>query len=250
MQNIVKYHKLISFAIGLGFLIVVQKYATPQPVFRFLVPAFFVLALLATFYNNWYLKQINKFNFWLIVRPLMLLLAGFGLFLIIPSEAMRGLFLISAVLLITFSEILLGATTESLLINETLLIAFGLFFTFSALYQYAPLYGIYYVVALFILTALLTRSFYEFVAQSTKVKLVSAVVLALFTAEIFWCLSFLPLHFSALALVLFNIFYFCLILNYYNFFHVLSLKKIQFHLLLIFVCTVVVLFSTPWSIIQ
>jgi hypothetical protein len=50
-------------------------------------------------------------------------------------------------------------------------------------------------------------------------------------------------------LVLFNIFYLCLILNYYHLFHLLNFKKIQFHLVLIAVCVLLVIFSTPWSIL-
>lgn len=87
-----KRHKFISFCWGLLFLIIVQKFVQPQPVFRFLAPAFLFYAAIVGAYNTWYLKQIQKYNFWTVLRSLMLLAAAFGVFLILPSENLRGLF--------------------------------------------------------------------------------------------------------------------------------------------------------------
>lgn len=245
-----KYHKLISFVTGLLFLLVMQRFATPQPVFRFLLPAFFVYAVFVSVYNQWYLRQIEKYNFWIVIRQLLLLVAGFGLFLILPSENLRGLFLVVTVGIITFFQIILGNLAENLLINETLLIAFGLFFSFAAFYQYTPSFGTLYVMGVFFSSSLLARCFYEFVPKPNSVKIVASLMLGLFCSQIFWALNFLPLHFSALGLILLNIFYFCLILNYYNFFHILNFKKVQFHFLLILLCSGAVLLVTPWRIIR
>ncbi len=245
-----KYHKLISLVWGLTFLIVLQTFSTPEPIFRFLIPAFIGYTALVTLYNVWYLKQIDKYNFWIILRPILLLLSGFGLFLIIPSDLLRGSFLIVSVGVIAFFEIILGNFAENFLLNETLLIAFGLFFLFFAFYHYLPNYQTYYLAGIFFGSALLTRSFYEFVPKSSRVKLIGAVTIGLFCSQLYWTLNFLQFHFSALSLILFNIFYFCLILNYYFLFHILNFKKIQFHLLLILICSVVVLISTPWQILK
>jgi hypothetical protein len=250
MERILKHHNLISFCIGLLFLLVLQAFANPVPVFRFLVPIFLLYAGAVTLYNRWYLQQTQKYNFWLLIRPLLLLVAGFGIFLVIPTAGFRGLFLITTVGLITLCEVVVGSSAENITLNETLIIAFGLFLSLAAFYQYAPTYGIYCVVSVFIAAALLARSFYESVPETQFVKQLGALILALFCAEVFWALNFLPLHFSALAIILFDIFYFCLILNYYHLFHILSIKKIQFHLLLILFCSAVVLISTPWTVIQ
>lgn len=249
VEQVTKYHKFVSFGIALGFLIVVQKFATPEPIFRFLVPAFLILAGGASYYNSWYLNKINKYNFWSVLRPLLVLVAAFGLFLIIPGETIRGVFLLSAVIFITLAEILIGLNAENILLIETLMAAFGQFFTLAAFYEYAPAYGVYYVFGVFIATFFLTRVFYESVPQSAKIKMVTALIIGLFSAEVFWALNFLPLHFSPLAFLLFVIFYFCLISNYYYFFRVLTLKKIQFHLFLIIFCSAAVLICTPWFVI-
>jgi hypothetical protein len=244
-----KHHKLIALITGLLFLIVLQKFATPEPVFRFLIPAFIVYSAVLILYNQWYLKNIQKYNFWMLIRPFLLILSAFGLFLVIPSAALRSWFLITAVGLITIFEIVLGNFSENLLLNESLITAFGIFFTFFAAYYYFPTFEPVYLAGVFFCSALLARSFYEFMPQSDKIKTVGAIILGLFTSELYWVLNFLHFHYSALSLILFNFFYFFLILNYYHLFHVLNFKKVKFHLFFMAVCILLVLLSTPWKII-
>jgi hypothetical protein len=244
-----KYHNLISFGFGLLFLLVLQKFATPEPIFRFLVPAFLLFVVAVTFYNNWYLRKIGKYNFWVLLRAILLLLSGFGLFLIIPSESIRGLFLILTVFIITFLQMLLGNQAENILLNETLLIAFGLIFAFFGAYHYFPTNEPLFLAGIFFCSFLLSRSFYEFIPKPAQTKLVGALILGFFCSQLFWTLNFLPFHFSVLSALLFNIFYFCLILNYYHLFHILNFKKIQFHLLLILACDAAILLATPWRIV-
>lgn len=243
-----KHHKLISFVFGLLFLIVLQKFATPEPIFRFLLPAFLLYVGVLTFYNRWYLKKIEKYNFWIVLRPMLLLCSAFGVFLIVPSGFLRSLFLILAVAIITFFEIILGNFAENILLNETLVIAFGLFFYFFSSYYYAPAYQALYFLGVFCSASLLTRSFYEIMAQSQKTKIVGAITMGLFCSELYWVLNFLHFHYSVLSLLLFNFFYFCLILNYYYLFHILNTKKIQFHLFLMLLCTALAFAVTPWTL--
>jgi len=245
-----KYHKLISFCFGLLFLIVLQKFATPLPVFRFLAPAFILYAAVMAIYNKWYLRQIQKYNFWSVLRSVMLLISAFGIFLVLPTGSLRGIFLILTVRVITLAQIVLGLSAENILLNETLLIGFGLFFALCGAYYYFPSYQPLFAVGVFLAAALLARSFYEFTPQTQKTKLVGAIILGLFCLQLYWAINFLPFSFSALAILLFLAFYFCLILNYYHLFHNLNYKKIQFHLFLIAGCTAVVLAATPWFIIQ
>ncbi len=245
-----KHHKLISIALGLLFLIIVQQFAAPQPIFRFLFPAILAYGLLVWFYNRWYLKQISRYNFWVLIRPTLLLVGAFGVVLFIPSFGLRGLFLTAAVACVAFFEALVGNLAENILLNETLLIAFGLFFTFFAQYYYAPSAEPWYLLGVFLSSSLLARSFYEAVPRSQKVKAIGAISIGLFCSELYWALNFLDFHYSVLALFLFNIFYFCLILNYYHLLHMLNFKKVKFHLLLIAACGLLALLATPWSIIQ
>lgn len=263
-----KNHKHISLAIGLLYLLVLQWFSGPEPVFRFLAPAFLVFCALVAYYNKAYLQSIKKYNFWAMLRPLMLFASGFGIFFLLPTAGFRLLFLIPTFAIIFLVELNLGNFAENFLINETLIIAFGFFICLAAFNQYFPYFarvpvflGKYhvfdwqfsmeplYLAGVFLSVTALSRAFYESIPQNDKTKWIGAVLLGLFSAELFWVLSFLPLHYSAQAVILFSVFYFCLILNYYHLFHSLSLKKIQFHLILIILACGLVVLATPWKIL-
>jgi hypothetical protein len=249
-EDVLKQHKLISICIGLMFLLVVQNFSSPEPIFRFLLPAVLLYICLTAVYNRWYLKQTGKYNFWALLLPGILMAVALGVFLVIHSPNLRGLFLAATVIFIALAEIILGNMSENLMLNQTLIIAFGLFFGLFGAYYYTPSYQPLYLIGVFLGAGLLARVFYESVPQPDKIKIIGAIAIGLFCAELFWVLNFLQFHFSALSLILFNIFYFCLILNYYHLFHNLNLKKVKFHLLLIAFCSVLVALATPWAIIS
>ncbi len=243
-----KYHKFIAVGLSLVFLVIMQKFSVPRPIFRFLVPALFLFLLLLTGYNRWYLKKIDKDTWWNLLRPILFFSSMFGLFLIIPGNFLRGLFLLAVIALGSIFEIFLGDFAENVALNETLVIAFGLFMSICAFaLLYAPKFQTLYLGAIFLGTFLTT--FYEFLPQDSSSKLVSSLVISLFATQLFWALTFLPLHYSASALMLFNIFYFCLVLNYYQAFNILNLRKFQFHLGLMLVCSGFIFLLTPWKII-
>lgn len=244
-----KLHNILSLCIGLLFLLILQKLSISRPVFRILVPVFGLFVLLVSAYNRWYLQQLQKYNFWIVLRHALLLLAGLGLFLILPNSGLRGAFLVTSVLLIAFFEYFLGSFSENILMLEILVIAFGLFMALAAGAQDYPGYGSWFVILAFAASLLLSRCFYEFIPQPSRTKLVVSLTLGLLMAQLFWAFSFLPFHFSALAVMLFNLYYFCLALNYYYFFETLNLKKMQFHLGLVVAASAAVILATPWKII-
>jgi len=244
-----KNHKVISIIIGLLFLVTLQVFSQPQPIFRFLAPAFLIYVLAVWLYNDWFLRNLEKQNFWLQIRPMLLLVSLFGIFLLLPSQGWRSLFLIISVILITFFEYFLNNFSEHLLVNESLIIIFGLFVSLAAFMHFFPGYRFISVIGSFVVSGLIARFFYETLPKPENVKVFSSLVLGLFTAETLWALSFLPFHFSVIALILFNIFYFSLILNYYYSLNILSLKKMQFHIVILFLTSGAVLLSTPWRII-
>lgn len=264
-----KYHKSISVIIGLIYSLLLFKFSVAQPVFRFLAPAFLVFCAAVFYYNRYYLKSVNKYNVWILTRSVFLFFSGLAIFTLLPNGFFRGVFLTSCFFVISFFELALGNFSENLMLDETLLVIFGLFLGFTAAEQYFPylhevawhlgnrqIFSIelslqpLYLAGIFFSSLLLARSFYDFIPQGPKTKWTVSVVLGLFSAELFWALTFLPLHYSALALILFCFFYFCLILNYYNLFQSLTLKKIQFHLLLIVAACGIAVLATPWKIIN
>ncbi len=245
-----KLHKLISVFFGVAFLIVLQSFSNPAPVFRFLVPAFILLLIVLSLYNYWYLLKLEKFNNWILLRPVLLLSSGFTLFILTPNSFLRGWFLLCTMLVIMFFEFFLGDFAENLLLNETLLIVFGCFVSAAAYNFYFPQFHIICTICLFLGTFFATRGFYEFIPQHETHKLVSSLVLGLFMSEVFWALTFLPFHYSALAIILFNVYYFCLMINYYSIYETLNTKKVQFHFGLLAACILFVLLLTPWSILR
>ncbi len=262
-----KHHKYISVIIGLLFVIVLQELSVPQPIFRFLLPIFLIYGMAVSYYNLAYLRFVGKYNRWVVLRPFLLFWSGLGVFLLLPNSGWRGFFLTFAFLMIVLVELNLRNFTENLLVNETLIIAFGFFVSFAGFNQYLPQaagmpfwplwrYNLHlslqpaYLAGVFFTTTLVVRSFYEFIPQSLRTKWVAAVILGLFSSELFWSLSFLPFHYSAGALVLFAIFYFCLILNYYYLYHTLTFQKIQFHLALIALACGIAILATPWRVLS
>lgn len=167
----IKYHKYVSIALGILFLISLQEFANPRPIFRFLIVSSLLYLALVAAYNYWYLKQLDKLNWWVYIRPLLLIIGGFGLFLIAFTPFLRGVFLLSAVCLISFVEYFLSYFSENLLMNETLLIAFGFFVTIAAFNQYFPAFSTLNLFALFVGIYLLTRAFNEFTPVSNLKKM-------------------------------------------------------------------------------
>jgi hypothetical protein len=242
-----KYHKYISFAIGLAFSLILQIFSSPQPIFRILLPVFLFYVLLVNFYNTKYLKKIERYNFWVLLKIILLLINGFGIYMLVPTAFFRSVFLVVSIFVIMFFELLLENHAENVLINLTLISACGMFFSLAAFWQFFPSFRFYAIAGSFFAASLLARSFYEFVPQPQNIKNFSAVFLGLFSVEFFWSLTFLPFHFSILGLLLFNFFYFCAIINYYYFFNTLSLKKLQFHFSLAAITSALVLLVTPWK---
>jgi len=245
-----KYHKIVSLGLSIGFVILVQVFATPIPVFRFLVPAFIGFLLVVAFYNYIYLNRTGRYSIWIWLRFLLFAGSWFIMFFLIPSSGLRGLFLLFGILVMYVFESMVGLMGEQMLFNETLLTAFGFIMSLFALAWYFPISSILYLGLIFLMITLLARSSFASTPASNDQQLIGSIVIGLLTAQAFWALSFLPLHFSALALILFSIFYFLWVLFYYDLFKHLTVRKVQFHLAVSLGIIVLILLVTPWGIIK
>lgn len=246
---IANYHRIISAILSIAFLVVVQLFAAPLPVFRYLIPAFVGLWAIFGLYNLFYLRLNEKFNWWVWLRPLLFLVGWFGLFFIIPNDWLRGLFLLAGLPIVYFVEAFTSNVGQQLLFNEILITAFSFFMGAAAIAQYFPKFSLFYTIAVFVFITLLCRASYEFTPLSVRNKWSSSLILAFFSTELFWALNFLPWHYSALAIILFNLFYFFWALYYYHIFNHLTPKRIQFHLILAAVFILVIVVVTPWKIL-
>jgi hypothetical protein len=242
-------HLIISGVIAILFLVIIQIFASPSPVFRFLVPAFLGYTLIVAVYNRSYLIKTNRWNVWVWLRTPFFLLTWFGLLFLLPSALSRGLFLLISLPIIYFFESLVGNTGQQFSWNEFLLTLAALILSlFGLSYYYKDLPGLSFLIATFLSVAFVVRSSFELVPHSNAVKWVASLAIGLFATELFWAISFLPLHYSALAIFVFNILYVLWIIYYHYLYRTLTRKQIQFHLVLALILTLIMLISTPWSI--
>ena len=244
------YHKIFSIGLGLLFMVVLQVFSTPQPIFRFLLPAFLGVLAITFFYNRWYLRQLGKYNFWIIIRPLLLETSGFFVYLLLFDSFSRGVMLVISVFLIAGFEIMLANFSESVMLNETLIAAFGFCFAFFGFLWWVPPLSYLYFAGLFLSLFLLARCFYDFLPQDGRAKWMNALTVSFLSIQVFWAASFLPFHYSALSILVLNFFYLALVLNYHNLFHTLTAQKVKFYFSLSIISLVVVFSATPWTIID
>lgn len=241
-------HKIISLGFAIAFVVVVQWFAVPVPVFRFLVPAFLAFLAALIFYNWRYLLSQSDFSWWLIIRLPVFLLIWFGLLFIVPSGLGRSVFLMISVPVIFFFETLFANKGQQLAWNLFLLSSASLLLTLYGFNFYFPFNGLIYLALVFAGILLLVRISLENVPHDSRVKWLSGLVLGLFSAELFWALQFLPLHFSVLAVMSFNLLYLLWAIYYHYLYRTLTPRQIQFNALLVAVLTLIILFSSPWTI--
>lgn len=234
----------------MGFLVVPQWFAAPNPVFRYLIPAYILFLAAVGSYNFYFLNKLGQVNLWMWMRPLLFLTAWFGLYLLAPNVFLRGIFLVVSLLLIYLFELNLGNVGENILFNQVVLSAFAFFTTIAAAsYYFIGSPSIVFILLICAYTILLTRASLEMVPTDFQTKWLYAFLLGLFTTQVFWTASFLPLHFSAIGFFVLAVFYFIWILCHHYLFNNLTVKKIQFNAMLLITILILILISTPWSIL-
>jgi hypothetical protein len=238
-------HKIVSSLIALGFLVLTQIF---NKVFRFLLPVMLFYLAVVMAYNYWYLKKNNLYVFWSWVRPLFFLGAMLSIYFVVPTNLLRGVFLIFAVAFIYFLEVRVLIPSEQVLFFETLVSYFGLSMGIFGNNFYLLPKNFITLLLLGAVTYLISRSSFDYVPQSDQQKNFFSWFLAFCMLEISWALVFLPFHFTVLAVILFNIFYVLWIIIYYYLFHNLSVKKISFHMIFSTILILLTLIATPWKI--
>ncbi len=242
----IKRHNIVSLLFGLMFAFILYKSTYPIPVFRFFVPIFSLFLMATSYYNYLYLKNLQKNNIWPVIRMALLLSAGFLIYFVLLDSFTRFVFLLVSVIIITCFEALIDKFAENILFNEIIIVSFGLFFGFCGLVWNFPTFTYAFLIGLFVSLLLLTRGFFEFAPIPVFAKWLNALILAFLNVQIYWACQFLPFHYSALSVIVFNIYYSSVILDYYFLFNHLTDKKVKFHLALSAICVGLVLLATPW----
>ncbi len=241
-------HKIISIILAIAFIVVVQWFAFPVPVFRYLIPLF-VLYLAAVMLYNWrYLISQQSMNAWMLIRVPIFLLVWFGLLFVIPYGFMRALFLLVSIPLIFVFETLAANKGQQLGWNLFLVSLASLQLGLFGFNFYFPLHGLMYLFLQFAGMVVLVRTMIDAVPYNNNVKWLAGLILGLFSAELFWALQFLPLHFSVLAVVSFMVLYLLWAIYYHYLYRTLTAKQIQLNVFLVLFLSVLILLSSPWTI--
>src|SRR3989344_1247975 len=205
-------HKLVSSILALLFLVIIQSL---NDVFRYLLAGMVIYLAIVMGYNYWYLKSRNFFTFWAWLRPLYFVGALSAAYLVIPETGMRGFFVIFGTIGIFLLELSLLSASEQVVFLETLFSYFAIVVAIFN-FNFSLLPGTWLILILsFLATFLITRSSLEYIPQPNLKKNFFSWLVALCILEVSWSLLFLPLHFTILAAVLFNLFYLLWIVVYY-----------------------------------
>ena len=241
-------HKVVSLIFAIAFAIIMQVMTSGEPIFRFLVTTFFVFLAMLTYYNWRYLLSQERFDLWLLIRVSVFILIWFGLIFIVPLGFIRFLFLIASLPIIFIFETLVANKGQQLGWNLFLLSLASLLLGLFGFHFYFPLSGLVYLGLTFIGVALLVRISVDTVPHSGNVKWFASLVIGMFASQVFWVLQFLPLHYSVLAILSFNILYLLWAIYYHYLYQSLSRRQIQFNLLIVVIFSIVILISSPWII--
>jgi uncharacterized membrane protein HdeD (DUF308 family) len=205
------------------------------------------VGVLLTGYNAFYLRTQGRYGPWVALRPALLYGAGAALFMVVPGGVTRTLFLFASFLLFAGVEYFVGSFAENVVLNETLVVAFGAFQAIFGFAQLFPKFETLYLAMTFGASFAITRALFEFTPYSERDKITVSALVSLVCAELFWALSFLPFHSSALALALFCCYHCAAQLSLHHLYGTLTSRKVQFHFALAAVATAAVLLLTPWQ---
>lgn len=241
---------LFSGLLAVGFVVSLAVFAFPVPTFRFMLPSFLVFLFFAAIYNYYRFKKHPQATLWSVTLILLFYIAAGSVFLWAPNRVLQVAYLCLIGFLAFLQQRLVLNSGEGVVSSRVALTALLFFLSLSAgANYYFVLPDVVYMSVVFVFTFLLTRGTYEYTPLPNVSKHANALVVGLFATEFFWVLSFLPFHYSVLALMSFNCFFIIWQWDYAYIFKNLNLKKIIFSCLFLLSLTLFILAFTPWRVI-
>ncbi len=232
-------HKIVSVLFAAIFFVTLYATSSLHQLVAFAV----IEIVLAVVYNVYHLKNEKGF-YWSAIRFATLQVAITLLALGLPT-GFRFIPLLLCGILLYFSQFLIAVVSEQLLFIETLLSFFGFAMGIYAISFYFSPASTMILGLLFIAAALCARCGFDPIPRSGKEKAFYSLLIGLCVAEIGWALLLLPLHFTALGIIAFNVFYVLWMLSYFHFHHNITGKKIIFHISFSVVLIIAALAATP-----
>ncbi len=242
-------HRVVSAVSAVGLPLVLYNMALPQPIFRFLVPVFVLLVLAIELLTWRTLKSLNEARVWAVVRSSLFYLSWGLLFFLMPSPFLQGLYIFSSIPILYIGQQLVAYTGETVLITHTILTSFGIIMGVVASEFYFHASGLMMSSVLFLVYFLLTRATYIFVPQTSVVRLVASILVALCAVEAYIAILYLPFHYTVVGFLTFLSFYLIWLFTYYWQFGVLTFARVKFYLLISLLFGVGILLATPWQVV-
>lgn len=236
------FHGII---LGVLFIAILQQLATPRPVFRFLFPGFALYLIALWRYGYWRLRQTSEIEFWSALKPVMIAIGFFILFLFSPSPFYRALSLLAGGVLIAISEVFILTKNENINLAFTLFAIYGFLVGVFGFLQYFPQSQIFGILGVAVITAVIFRIQWHHSLLSARQKKILSLFAGIFMAQLVWFLTFLPLHFSALAGVSLCGFYFVAVNLGGDL--VQKQEKLFFNFVFPIILMFIIILSTPWQ---
>lgn len=197
-----------------------------------------------------FLKSIeHQTPFWTTVRLAILLTGLCVLFFFLPGPTTRLFFALAIFPLHYFFMRTISGGGEELLLNQILVSSFSAFLAITGLWFYLPQSNVLPIFSVALISGLLAYAGLANASTTKQVKLIGSLIIAILSGQIFWALAFLPLHYSVLGFALASLFNAFWTIYYYDVYHLLTARKVQFQLTLAAVAIILVSLLSPWSII-
>lgn len=244
-----KSHKSLSAVAACVLPLAVYFLAYPTPIFRFLVPAFFLCVVLTQVFSRSTLEHLHEGWPWAVVRSSLFYLAWFLLFFLLPTPGLQIAYMLISVPVLYVGERLVGYTGETVLVSHTILTSFGLLLAAAAGEYYFHAGSALLTIVVFTCLFLLSRATYVFVPQTPAIRLASSLLVALFATEAYAAVLFLPFHFSVVGFLAFLSFYIVWLFTYYWQFGVLTAQRVKLYLIISAALAILLLLVTPWQVV-
>ncbi len=242
-------HRVVSIVSALVLPVVLYNMAIPQPIFRFMVPVFVLLVGTIELLTWRTLRSFGEARVWAIVRSSLFYLSWVLIFFLIPNTFFQGLYIVISIPILYIGQQLVAYTGETVLITHTILASFGIIMGIVASEYYFHASGLVMSTILFIVYFLLARATYVFVPQSSVVRSVTSLLVALCAVEVYIAILYLPFHYTVVGFLTFTSFYLIWLFTYYWQFGVLTFARVKFYLFISILFTIGLLLATPWQLI-
>ncbi len=242
-------HKIVSIFAALVFVLNGIYFSGSNLVIINWIASVLLFTAAITIYNYLYLQKQDNFSWWLVLRFSLFIFFWFLVFGLIPSLALKIIYLIASGLLVYFFENLIANTGQQFEWNFLLVSLITFLMVVYGLGFYFMIPGMLDFLIMFVGILLIFRVFVHSVPNDVNTKWFVAAVMSLAAVELYWGLQFLPLHYSVLAIIEFNILYLLWSLYYHYLYKTLTIKQIQLSFLVVVAVSVLALLTTPWSII-